>query len=136
MSDTVVYLIALAVYFAAMIAIGFYGFTQTKSDEDYVLGGRNLPAPVAALSAGASDMSGWLMMGLPGAIYLSGLMEAWMAIGLTVGAYLNWKLVAPRLRAYTEVAGNASTYRFDDLDAAKVSSMSSSLLIASAAFIA
>lgn len=109
MSDTVVYLIALAVYFAAMIAIGFYGFTQTKSDEDYVLGGRNLPAPVAALSAGASDMSGWLMMGLPGAIYLSGLMEAWMAIGLTIGAYLNWKLVAPRLRAYTEVAGNALT---------------------------
>ena len=109
MSDTVVYLIALAVYLLAMIAIGFYGFTQTKSDEDYVLGGRNLPAPVAALSAGASDMSGWLMMGLPGAIYLGGLMEAWMAIGLTIGAYLNWKLVAPRLRAYTEVAKNSLT---------------------------
>jgi len=109
MSDTVIYLLALAVYFAAMIAIGCYGFAQTKSDEDYVLGGRNLPAPVAALSAGASDMSGWLMMGLPGAIYLSGLIEAWMAVGLTLGAYVNWKLVAPRLRAYTEVADNAIT---------------------------
>ncbi|MGI6877623.1 sodium/proline symporter PutP [Microbacterium sp. gxy059] len=109
MTDITIYLIALGVYFAAMIAIGFYGYSQTKSGEDYVLGGRSLPAPVAALSAGASDMSGWMMMGLPGAIYLSGLIEAWMAIGLTLGAYLNWKLVAPRLRAYTEVAKNAVT---------------------------
>src|SRR5690606_28520131 len=62
-----------------------------------------------ALSAGASDMSGWLVMGLPGAIYVSGLIESWIAIGLTVGAYLNWKFVAPRLRAYTEVSRNSIT---------------------------
>lgn len=74
-----------------------------------MLGGRNLPPWVAALSAGASDMSGWLVMGLPGAIYVSGLIEAWIAIGLTIGAYLNWLLVAPRLRAYTQVSRNSIT---------------------------
>src|SRR5699024_7571324 len=63
----------------------------------------------AALSAGASDMSGWLMMGLPGAIYVAGLIESWIAIGLTIGAFLNWLFVAPRLRSYTEVAKNSIT---------------------------
>ncbi|WP_029149749.1 sodium/proline symporter PutP [Microbacterium indicum] len=109
MPATTVYLIALGVYLVAMIAIGYYGFRRTKNHDDYMLGGRDLPPAVAALSAGASDMSGWLMMGLPGAIYLSGLIEAWMAIGLTIGAYLNWRLVAPRLRAYTEVANDSVT---------------------------
>jgi sodium/proline symporter len=102
-------IIALVIYFAAMIAIGVYAAAKTKDHEDYMLGGRNLPPAVAALSAGASDMSGWLVMGLPGAIYAAGLIEAWIAIGLTIGAYLNWKLVAPRLRAYTEVAKNSIT---------------------------
>lgn len=102
-------IIALVIYFAAMIAIGVYAATKTKDHEDYMLGGRNLPPAVAALSAGASDMSGWLVMGLPGAIYAAGLIEAWIAIGLTIGAYLNWKFVAPRLRAYTEVAKNSIT---------------------------
>ncbi|GAB3601811.1 sodium/proline symporter PutP [Microbacterium aureliae] len=102
-------IIALVIYFAAMIGIGVYAATKTKDHEDYMLGGRNLPPAVAALSAGASDMSGWLVMGLPGAIYAAGLVEAWIAVGLTIGAFLNWKLVAPRLRAYTEVANNSIT---------------------------
>ena len=74
-----------------------------------MLGGRNLSPKVTALSAGASDMSGWMLMGLPGAMYLSGLSSAWIAIGLVIGAYLNYILVAPRLRVYTEVANNAIT---------------------------
>ncbi|WP_375000724.1 sodium/proline symporter PutP [Aeromicrobium sp. CTD01-1L150] len=109
MSDQTWQVAALVVYFGAMIAIGYYAYTRTAGHEDYMLAGRNLPPPVAALSAGASDMSGWLMMGLPGAIYVSGLIEAWIAIGLTTGAYLNWRFVAPRLRAYTEVARNSIT---------------------------
>ncbi|WP_298041582.1 sodium/proline symporter PutP, partial [uncultured Microbacterium sp.] len=109
MSDQIFIFIALALYFAAMLVIGYVAFRRTKNHEDYMLGGRDLPPGVAALSAGASDMSGWLVMGLPGAIYLSGLIEAWIAIGLTIGAYLNWWLVAPRLRAYTEVSRNSIT---------------------------
>src|SRR5690554_715314 len=93
----------------AMLLIGWFAFRRTKSLDDYMLAGRGLRPGVAALSAGASDMSGWLLMGLPGAIYVAGLVEAWIAIGLTIGAWLNWKFVAPRLRAYTEVAGNSIT---------------------------
>ena len=92
-----------------MIAIGIYAARRTKSHEDYVLGGRSLHPATAALSAGASDMSGWLLMGLPGAIYAAGLIESWIAIGLTIGAWLNWKFVAPRLRAYTEVSRDSIT---------------------------
>ena len=102
-------LVALAVYFGAMIGIGLYAFRKTKGGEDYMLGGRQLHPFVAALSAGASDMSGWLLMGLPGALYMSGMVEAWIAIGLTVGAGLNWIFVAPRLRQYTQIAGNSIT---------------------------
>ena len=102
-------LVALAVYFGAMIGIGLYAFRKTKGGEDYMLGGRQLHPLVAALSAGASDMSGWLLMGLPGALYMSGMVEAWIAIGLTVGAGLNWIFVAPRLRQYTQIAGNSIT---------------------------
>lgn len=109
MSNQTWFIIALVIYFAAMIGIGIYGALKTKNHEDYMLGGRNLPPAVAALSAGASDMSGWLVMGLPGALYATGLVEVWLAIGLTIGAYLNWKLVAPRLRAYTEVSKNSIT---------------------------
>lgn len=109
MSDQVFIFIALGLYFAAMILIGFLAYRRTTDHEDYMLGGRNLPPWVAALSAGASDMSGWLVMGLPGAIFLSGLIEAWIAVGLTIGAYLNWLLVAPRLRAYTQVSRNSIT---------------------------
>ncbi|MFJ4045717.1 sodium/proline symporter PutP [Microbacterium sp. NPDC089987] len=109
MSDQIFTYVALGLYFAGMLLIGYIAFRRTDDHEDYMLGGRNLPPWVAAISAGAADMSGWLVMGLPGAIYLTGLIEAWIAIGLTIGAYLNWLLVAPRLRAYTEVSRNSIT---------------------------
>ncbi|MPV88714.1 sodium/proline symporter PutP, partial [Georgenia ruanii] len=92
-----------------MLAIGWYFFVRTKDLSDYMLGGRGLPPSVAALSAGASDMSGWLLMGLPGAIYVAGLVEAWIAVGLTIGAWVNWKIVAPRLRSYSQVSTNSIT---------------------------
>lgn len=96
-------------YLAGMMLIGWLGWRATQSLSDYILGGRRLGAFVTALAAGASDMSGWLLMGLPGAIFLSGLSEAWIAIGLIVGAYLNWRWVAARLRLYSERSGNALT---------------------------
>ncbi|MGI8931351.1 MAG: sodium/proline symporter PutP [Sphingomicrobium sp.] len=103
-------LIALAIYFIAMLGIGFYAWRKSTQDsEGYLLGGRDLGPAVTALSAGASDMSGWLMLGLPGAIFLSGLGQAWIGIGLIIGAYFNYRLVAPRLRTYTELAGDAIT---------------------------
>jgi len=100
---------AIAVYFAFMLFIGYMAFRRTRNLGDYMLGGRQLPPAVAALSAGAADMSGWLLMGLPGALYLSGLVQAWIAIGLTIGAWCNWYFVAPRLRSYTQVAGDSIT---------------------------
>lgn len=102
-------IIAVGVYFAAMLAIGLYAYRKTADGDDYLLGGRDLHPFTAALSAGASDMSGWLLMGLPGALYMAGLVEAWIAIGLTVGATLNWVLVAPRLRKHTQVAKDSIT---------------------------
>lgn len=96
-------LIALAIYFLAMIAIGLYAYRTTDNDvSGYMLGGRKLGPGVTALSAGASDMSGWMLMGLPGAMYISGLSSTWIAVGLLVGAYLNYLIVAPRLRVYTD----------------------------------
>lgn len=101
---------SLSAYFLLMLAIGYYGYKNATSDvSDYMLGGRKLHPAVGALSAGASDMSGWMLMGLPGAIYLTGLSSAWIAVGLLVGAYLNYLLVAPRLRVYTEMAEDALT---------------------------
>ena len=103
-------LVSLSAYFILMIAIGYYGFQQGTSDlSEYMLGGRRLHPAVGALSAGASDMSGWMLMGLPGAIYLTGVSSAWIAVGLLLGAYLNYLLVAPRLRVYTELADDALT---------------------------
>ena len=103
-------LISLALYFALMLAIGLYAFRKsTDTSEGYLLGGRNLHPAVAALSAGASDMSGWLLLGLPGALYATGLVEAWIGIGLFVGALVNWIVVAPRLREQSEERGNALT---------------------------
>ena len=102
--------VSLAAYFILMLAIGVYAWRKsTSSSEEYVLGGRNLPPAVAALSAGASDMSGWLLLGLPGALYASGLVEAWIGIGLFVGALANWIIVAPRLREQTERYDNSLT---------------------------
>lgn len=101
---------ALAAYFVLMIAIGLYAWRKATGDAaGYLLAGRSLPPSVAALSAGASDMSGWLLLGLPGALFASGLVEAWIAIGLTIGAAANWIIVAPRLREATERLGNALT---------------------------
>ena len=102
--------VSLGLYFLIMLGIGLYSFKQSNTDvEGYMLGGRNLSPKVTALSAGASDMSGWILMGLPGAIYVSGLSSAWIAVGLLIGAYLNYIWVAPRLRVYTEYAKNAIT---------------------------
>lgn len=109
MSDQTWQTIAIVVYLIAMLAIGYTAYRNTSDMDDYMLGGRRLKPGQAALSAGASDMSGWLLLGLPGAIYASGLIEAWIAVGLTVGAWFNWKFVAPRLRSYTEVASNSIT---------------------------
>ncbi len=109
MTDELYQLISIVAYMIAMLLIGYFAFKKTENLSDYMLGGRKLGPAVTALSAGASDMSGWLLMGLPGAIYASGLVEAWLAIGLTVGAYLNWFFVAPRLRVYTEVSNESIT---------------------------
>lgn len=103
-------LVSLALYFLLMLGIGIYAWRKsTDSSEGYLLAGRNLHPAVAALSAGASDMSGWLLLGLPGALYASGLVSAWIGIGLFVGAFVNWIVVAPRLRQQTEELGNALT---------------------------
>ncbi|MFK2827272.1 sodium/proline symporter PutP [Bacillus sp. B190/17] len=109
MSNEMYQLIAIIIYMAAMVFIGWYAFKRTSNLTDYMLGGRSLGPAVTALSAGAADMSGWLLMGLPGAIFLNGLVETWIAVGLTIGAYLNYTLVAPRLRVYTQVSGDSIT---------------------------
>jgi len=102
-------LIAIILYILMMLLVGWYAFRRTSNLTDYMLGGRSLGPAVTALSAGAADMSGWLLMGLPGGIYKHGLTDAWIAIGLTIGAYLNWVLIAPRLRSYTQVANDSIT---------------------------
>lgn len=112
--------ITFIAYSALMLFIGFYFYRKNKNTEDYFLGGRSLGPVVSALSAGASDMSGWLLMGLPGALYVSGFVESYIAIGLSIGAFLNWVFVAKRLRIYTSVIANSITIpdyfetRFDD----------------------
>ncbi|EGY28855.1 Na+/proline symporter [Candidatus Regiella insecticola 5.15] len=102
-------LVTFAIYIFVMIFIGLIAYRATNNFDDYILGGRSLGSVVTALSAGASDMSGWLLMGLPGAVFIYGISESWIAIGLVIGAYLNWKLVAGRLRVHTEANNNALT---------------------------
>jgi sodium/proline symporter len=109
MSNETLQMISIGIYLAAMLFIGWYSYRKTSNLTDYMLGGRSLGPAVTALSAGAADMSGWLLMGLPGGIYVTGLADAWIAIGLTIGSYLNWLLVAPRLRSYTQVANDSIT---------------------------
>ncbi|KYG27502.1 sodium:proline symporter [Priestia endophytica] len=113
--------ITLGIYFLGMLAIGWYAYKKSTDDiSGYMLGGRGLGPAVTALSAGASDMSGWMLMGLPGALYTTGLSGIWLAVGLSIGAYLNYLLVAPRLRTYTYVADDSITIpdyfenRFED----------------------
>ncbi|WP_394331525.1 sodium/proline symporter PutP [Rheinheimera salexigens] len=104
-----------------MLGIGLYAYkTSTDDVSGYMLGGRKLGPAVTALSAGASDMSGWMLMGIPGAMYISGVSSGWIAVGLLIGAYLNYIVVAPRLRVYTEIANDSITIpdyfenRFED----------------------
>ncbi len=110
-SDTIQILIAMIIYMAAVIAIGIiFSKRANKSSEDYFLGGRSLGPWVTAMSAEASDMSGWLLMGLPGVAYWCGLADAfWTALGLAVGTYFNWLIVSRRLRRYSIRAGNSIT---------------------------
>lgn len=104
-------LLAMLIYFIVVVVIGFvYAKRSNQSTENYFLGGRKLGPWLTALSAEASDMSGWLLMGLPGVAYFTGASDAmWTAIGLAIGTYLNWKFVAKRLRKYSEVANNSIT---------------------------
>ena len=112
--------ITFALYIAVMVGIGFVAWRHTRSLDDYILGGRSLGSFVTAMSAGASDMSGWLLLGLPGALFLSGVSESWIAVGLVIGAWSNWKYVAAPLRAYTQRTRDALTlpdyftHRFED----------------------
>ena len=94
--------VTFVAYFLLMLGIGVYFYFKSSNIEDYLLGGRGMGPWVTALSAQASDMSGWLLMGLPGAIYLAGISKSWIAIGLFIGTVLNWKLVSARLRVYTQ----------------------------------
>ncbi|MHC1720853.1 MAG: sodium/proline symporter PutP [Clostridiaceae bacterium] len=100
---------AIVLYLIVLLVIGYYSYRKTTDMSDYMLGGRSLGPMVTALSAGASDMSGWMLMGLPGAVYVTGISSLWIGIGLTIGAYFNYRLLAPRLRIYTEVANNSLT---------------------------
>jgi sodium/proline symporter len=102
-------LAAFIAYFILVLGIGFYFYKRSHNMADYILGGRSLNPYVTAMSAQASDMSSWLLMGLPGAVLLLGLGEAWIGIGLAIGSYLSWLFVAKKLRIHSEVAGNALT---------------------------
>ncbi len=125
--------ITFALYIVAVLGIGVAAYMATRNFGDYILGGRRLGGFVTAMAAGASDMSGWLLMGLPGAIYAAGLVEAWIAIGLTIGAYFNWLLVSGRLRIQTEFNNNALT--LPEYFAARFGEYGKLLKVASAAII-
>jgi sodium/proline symporter len=113
-------IIQFGLYLLLMLGIGSYAMRRTANNEDFIIGGRTLGPVTTAISAGASDMSSWLLLGLPGAVFASGLVEGvWISLGLIIGAYLNWRIIAPRLRAYSEQlnAVTLPTYlsnRFDD----------------------
>ena len=104
-------LVAMVLYIGVVVGIGvYYAKRANESSDNYLIGGRSLGPWVTAMGAEASDMSGWLLMGLPGVAYWSGLSDAvWTAIGLGIGTYLNWLLVAKRLRRYSHEAGDAIT---------------------------
>ena len=102
-------LIAFVLYFLVILGIGIYSFRRSKNVSDYFLGGRKLGPWTTAISAQASDMSGWLLLGLPGSIFVSGLTESWIAIGLFIGTYLNWRFIAARLRRMSSAAGDSIT---------------------------
>ena len=109
MTNDLMIINAFVFYIGCMMAIGVYYYRQTKNMSDYFLGNRRLGAWVTSLSAEASDMSGWMLMGVPGFAYLAGLNAGWIAVGIAIGTWANWQFVAARLRRYTEIAGNALT---------------------------
>ena len=102
-------IITFVIYVGIVLAIGIYAYLSTKSATDYFLGGRNLAPAVSAISAGASDMSGWVLLGLPGYAYVAGLEAFWITLGLTIGVAANWMLMAKRLRVYTVILDDAVT---------------------------
>ncbi len=102
-------IISFVLYLLAVMSVAVFAFFVTRNLSDYVLGGRRLGGAVAALSAGASDMSSWLLMGLPGAVYALGLSQIWVSIGLVFGAYTCWRWIATRLRIYSEIAQDSVT---------------------------
>lgn len=112
--------VPFVIYLLLMLGIGYYSMSRTKNNEDFIIGGRTLGPVTTAISAGASDMSSWLLLGLPGAVFAAGLTEGiWISLGLTLGAYFNWYIVAPRLRGLSEKLNVVTlpTYlskRFDD----------------------
>ena len=112
--------ITFIAYYLVVFYIGWIAYRRTGNLSDYILGGRQLGRWTTALSAGASDMSGWLLLGLPGYAYAAGVEAVWIALGLLIGTYLNWLLVAPRLRALSVTVGDAITlpeyfeYRFQE----------------------
>jgi sodium/proline symporter len=101
--------LAIAIYFGFLLIVGRYSYNKNASMNEYLLDNRQLGPVVTALSAGASDMSGWMLLGVPGALYASGIATVWMAAGLTIGAYCNYLFLAKRLRVYTEVASDSIT---------------------------
>lgn len=102
-------LAAFGLYLAAMMAIGIYFYRKEQNMSEYILGGRKLGAWVTSMSAEASDMSGWMLMGLPGYAYVAGVSAGWIALGLILGTWVNWRFVAKRLRQYTEIANDSLT---------------------------
>lgn len=99
---TVETMITFIIYLVFLVGVGVYFYNKNSSAEEYIIGGRGLGSWVTALSAQASDMSGWLLMGLPGAVYSFGMNQTWIVIGLLLGTYFNWKIIAPKLRIQTE----------------------------------
>lgn len=109
LSESTITALVFVVYLLIMLWLGALAYRQTANLSDYILGGRRLGHWVSALSAGASDMSGWLLLGLPGYAYLAGYEAAWIALGLLTGTYLNWRIMAVRLRCYSQLADNSLT---------------------------
>jgi len=107
--NTGVVIVTFIIYLLVMLGLGLVAYLRTQNLSDYILGGRNLGPIPSALSAGASDMSGWLLMGLPGFAYAAGLQATWIAVGLLIGTWANWLLVARRLRNYSAAAKDSLT---------------------------
>jgi len=133
-TNQIVISLTFIVYLLLLFAIGWAAYTRTRDLGDFILGGRRLGSWTAALSAGASDMSGWLLLGLPGFAYLSGMESVWLAAGLLAGTWLNWRTMAAPLRSYSEIAGDSLTIpaflrqRFRD-DSGLIQAVSASFIL-------